>query len=85
MDKLKRPTKVAGKLTGGRRHRFVATVPEAIDETEAAAKFMRGLKDIQKSENPILDFEILCIHTIGYINPVARKILYNLAITKNEK
>lgn len=85
MDKQKRPTKVAGKLTAGRRHRFVATVPVSVNEAEAVAKFMKGCKDLEKSKDPVNDFEILCINTIGYVPPIARKVLYNLAISKNEK
>jgi hypothetical protein len=85
VDKKARPTRVGGKLTAGRKHRFVATVPVEINETEATAKFMKGCKDLKDSKDPYSDFEILCINTVGYVPPVARKLLYNLAITKNEK
>jgi hypothetical protein len=85
VDKKARPTKVAGKLTAGRRHRFVASVPVSVNETEAVAKFMKGCKDLKNSNDPVSDFEILCINTIGYVPPIARKVLYNLAITNNEK
>ena len=87
MDKPKSPNRVKGKLTGGRKHRFIASVPSVVNETEAVAKFMKGCKDLSKSESKdlVTDFEVLCIHTIGYVPPLARKILFNLAINKNEK
>lgn len=79
----KKPT--AKRRTRATRFEFIGSSKFGTD-SEKVVKFLNGLKDVQKdSPDAAEQFEVLCINTIGYVQPLARQVLFNTLIDKNEK
>jgi hypothetical protein len=88
--KAEKPQKVnqaKKRKEGGRVPRFVFSSSNGMTETERVTKFLNGVKDIAPGTTAQDQFEILCINTIGYVQPLARLVLFNLTCNsnKNEK